>query len=138
MDSSEAKWGVCSVCARTSSVTKQGRVRSHRVPRELLGRNERSPICDGSGLPPVELLEEHVEPPTTPTFGPSWEPETHILAQLYNAMHTELCSKGMFCSAHQPAYGILEAARKQRDSLRSTVSEYSGIPEEEIRQLGDV
>lgn len=132
---SPGKFGVCSVCARRSAVTTQGVVRSHLVPKDLLGRNQARVGCEGSGLPPAEAVEEK---PTESNWNADWGFETKLLAFAYNEMHEQLCRRGKFCSEHQPALALLDAARRQRDSLRSTISAaYSGIPEEETR-LGDV
>lgn len=128
---------VCSVCAKPSYVTQAGLVRKHLVPVELTGRGIPRPTCEGSGLPPAEPV--HTKAATSPAaFEHQWEPEVNVLALAYNEMHTQLCSRGKFCSEHQPAHNILDAARQQRDSLRSTVSAYSDVAEEDIRQLGDV
>lgn len=41
-------------------------------------------------------------------------PDLKTLALLYNRMHHELCQRGTFCSAHQPAASIIEAVRRER------------------------
>lgn len=35
------------------------------------------------------------------------------LAGFYDNLHEQLCPKGKFCSAHQPAAGIIDAARRE-------------------------
>ena len=39
-------------------------------------------------------------------------PDLKTLTLLYNRMHQELCPRGHFCSAHQPAAGVIEAIRR--------------------------
>ena len=41
-------------------------------------------------------------------------PDLRMLALLYNRMHQDLCRLGPFCSAHQPAAGIIEAVRREQ------------------------
>lgn len=112
--------GTCPVCLRNSSITKHGLIRMHLVPKELAGGKSRG-NCDGSGQAPA--VEADKDEPTRP-----WEPETHVLALAYNQMHRQLCPRGMFCSEHQPAYGLLDAAHEQRNSLRSTLFKYEAQP----------
>ena len=50
-------------------------------------------------------------------------PDLRTLALLYNRMHHELCRQGIFCSAHQPAAGIIEAVRREQHG-RDARSDY--------------
>lgn len=103
--------GTCPVCLRNSAITKSGVIRSHLVPQALAGRHAQSrPRCEGSGQTP--LAEPARDSPSVSERW-TWPPETHVLAQAYNAMHRQLCPKNNFCSEHQPAYGLLDAVRRE-------------------------
>lgn len=53
--------GVCPVCGREYSVTKTGKIRSHRAPAWKPGDPARDLLCRGSVLPPDPVVEDPLE-----------------------------------------------------------------------------
>lgn len=114
--------GTCVVCLRNVAITARGMVRQHMVPiddRLPRWQNRHRDICVGSRLPALPDPGDEV----ADILAMNLAPDLKTLALFYNRMHQELCRQGIFCSAHQPAAGIIDAVRREQRE-RDAPSDY--------------
>lgn len=105
--------GTCSVCQRNTAITVRGKIRQHAVPQDPdlpRWRNKHREICAGTG----EMAITDSPIGNAEILAMDLAPDLKTLALLYNRMHHDLCQRGQFCSAHQPAASVIEAVRREQ------------------------